>query len=217
MFHVKHWLLRALEMTDPTMSALRDLRAIAEEVGQPIGEEGADTLAQWAELVITWRVAAQLTGVRTVEAVIRELMAPALYALSVVETGPQVHIVDFGCGNGCTGISLAIAAGLGHWSLVDRDTKKLTFCRYALSRCGIGGVEVLSPEEVGCRGRGADAVLARALPRDGRAIAGAAQLLHDDGWIVRWVGGDEPTGVARTRRCGDAALWVVAEPKGCFT
>jgi len=197
-------------MSDDTPLALARLVETSEAVGHPLTPTAAETLAQWAGLVIEWRRAAQLTSLRTVADVIGQLMVPALYALEVVAIREGMHIVDFGCGNGCTAVSLAMAAGRGSWHLVDRDEKKITFCRYALARCRIEetGAEVLAGDETGVGG--SDVVLMRATPRSKDVLAAAEALLAPDGMLIRWLPEALRDQSGQVVRCGASNLWVVA-------
>jgi len=195
-----------------TMSAEPDLSCLvrtAELVGHPLSGAAACSLACWAELVIEWRKAAQLTSLRSAPAVVEQLMVPALYAMKVVDIAEGMHIVDFGCGNGCTGIALALASGTGTWSLVDHDEKKITFCRYALARCRIeeAGARVTAGETVSGP---ADIVLLRGTPRSKGVREAAEGSLGPGGVRVRWLPDPDLEPGGRAARCGDLPLWVVA-------
>jgi len=184
---------------------------LAGDLGYSIPAERLEACETWANLTVAWACAAQLTGVRTVEGVVQELMTPALYAASLLPPG-DVSVVDMGCGSGCTSVALWSALGRGQWYLVDRNEKKVTFCRYALNRCRIEGVSALTSDEAGQAGIRAQVVLARALPAVGgteaaiRGVAGpGAQVLtwdtqQPDGLRTAWV------------KCGAMELYAVALP-----
>jgi 16S rRNA G527 N7-methylase RsmG len=194
-----------------------DLRSVALELGYAPSDSSLCALVQWAELVVQWRAAAQLTGLRTGAAIIGELMVPALYALPLLPSGPGFHVVDYGCGSGSSGVALAAVVGHGRWTLVDQDEKKVTFCRYAQARCGIAGVEIATPKEAVSASLACDAALARALPSQGAAIVQAAALLREGGSVLRWVIGENRPLDGPTVQCGASSLWVVSQPRECFT
>jgi 16S rRNA G527 N7-methylase RsmG len=204
-------------MSESLRVALARLQEDAEEMGHCLPPDSLRTLGRWAGLVVEWRGAAQLTGLRSAASVVTELMIPALYALRVVAARPGMHIVDFGCGSGCTGVALAAASSRGNWYLLDRDEKKVTFCRYALGRCRIAHVASCSPEEFAGQEVQADVVLARALPRRHDALREAALLLKTDGVVVRWLPESEAQPLPGAVPCGDSGVWVVSQPRQCFT
>jgi len=202
--------------SDTLLAALGSLRAAAQSLGYPLSDDSLTQLRNWSELVVEWRRAAQLTAIRSVEGVLTELVLPALYAVRAARLREDMHIVDFGCGNGCTGVALTVLTGVGQWYLLDRDEKKLTFCRYALGRCRIWGMEAISADDALRRGLVADVVLARALPRQIDAVEAMLSLLAPDGRIVRWLPASQAATVSGAVRCGDSNLWMVAQSKECF-
>lgn len=217
MFHVKHCVERGRRVKTELDGALARLRQVAGSLGHSITEGQEEALRRWAALVIEWRSAAQLTGHRTPWRLVSELMEPALYAIPLLDVHQETHTVDFGCGNGCTGVALAVVVGLGRWSLVDRDEKKVVFCRYALSRCRIEGVEVCDARDAETMVGSVDAVLARQLPRSGEALREADQLLRPSGRLIQWSSSPMTMPGVAELQCGDSSLWVRAGPKGCFT
>ncbi|MGQ9731280.1 MAG: RsmG family class I SAM-dependent methyltransferase [Candidatus Zipacnadales bacterium] len=186
------------------------LRNRAREAGFPIRPDMEEALVKWAHLVIEWRKAAQLTGLRCEGHIVTELIIPALYALKLIELTTNSVVVDFGCGNGCTGAALAAAQAQGHWLLVDSDTRKVIFCRYACSACRIPGLEALTVDEAFERGTSADIVLARAVPWTEQVKERIKDLLVENGKVLRWVPSYR-VGRKTAVRCGESAIWVVVD------
>lgn len=210
MFHVKHSTGRAATQPKDTTEALKSLAGAVEDLGWPFDESKGQKLLQWAQLVTEWRQSTQLTSLRDTADIITELMLPALYALQVVEFRDDSLVVDYGCGSGCTAAALSVVAGKGRWWLLDRSEKKLTFCRYAIERCGIPNMTAASPTEFReLRLRG-DVVLLRAMPRRGHVTSEAAEVLHSDGIIVRWMPEGEAATIKGAVRCGQSHVWVAA-------
>ena len=192
-------------------NALAELAETARERGCTPLAESLDAARCWATLVIEWRRAAQLTSLRQPEQVIRELMVPAIYALSVLDLGEDTVVADLGCGSGASGAALAAMSHKGEWWLVERSERKITFCRYALGRCRISGLEALTLAETLAEGTRADVVLTRALPPGRATAATVRQVLKPGGMVVKWVPGEKRPRGERVARCGDRSLWVVAE------
>jgi 16S rRNA (guanine527-N7)-methyltransferase len=197
--------------------ALGELGELVRGLGCTWGPRSRERLGEWAELVIEWRTRARLTGLTTPGAVVRDLMMPAAFALPLIGRGGSQQVLDLGCGSGCTGVLLATVVRRGAWYLVDKSGKKVTFCRYALKRCGIEGVEALTRQEALDRGLRADVLLARALPRAAETRRDIGQLAGDGGVVVRWVSVRPSAEGVPAIKCGDGELWVVAEPVRCFT
>lgn len=197
-------------------TALDELAKVAASAGLPLDQPGREQLGRWAELVVEWRSAAQLTGVTSAREVVRALMIPALHALWLLRPEPRMSIVDLGCGSGSTGAALAVAARAGDWVLVDRAEKKVTFCRYAIRECRIGNARALSLSEYRQSGGRADVVLARGLPRGSHAEETIHAVGSPGALIIRWVGGKGSPGGSAVR-CGTLDLWVSATDTLCFT
>ncbi len=203
---------------DPDLAgALDELQAAAAALGWGLPRGGRDKLAQWAGLVVTWRARAGLTAARTSGAVVRELMVPVVYALPVVGKTETPRVLDLGCGNGCTGVTLAVVAARGRWHLVDRSEAKITFCRYALSRCRIPGVEAHTRQEAAARNLRADVVLARAIPRTPESLRDVVRFGKPGAVVIRWQSQAPQQAHTETMKCGDRNLWVVVDSVDSFT
>lgn len=190
--------------------ALALVGAVAREVRSSFDDVKAYKLRTWAELVVEWRHAAQLTSIHSAGEVITELMVPALYALRAVTIEDNFHVIDYGCGSGCTGATLNIISGKAHWWLIDTDEKKLTFCRYAVRRCGIDNMKVMSPGQFRESGIAADVALIRAMPKRTNALSNAARTLRENGIIVRWIPEKDAEEAPGAIQCGRSRLWVAS-------
>jgi 16S rRNA G527 N7-methylase RsmG len=206
-----------MRMTMRDGGALAELEETARAVGRPLDEAATEALVRWADLVIEWRRAAQLTSLVQAGEVVSQLMEPALYALKVTQIRDGMHIVDFGCGNGCTGIALALATRAGSWTLLDHDEKKVVFCRYAIGRCRMEEMGLRVRAEPRVAGGHADVVLMRATPRSASTREAGDALLRPGGTLVRWLPTNPPERGAHAVRCGERRLWVVAWGGRCFT
>lgn len=213
---MKHEVLDGNEAQAPELAeATHELVAAADGQGYPAREDAVGKLVEWAQLVTAWRARAGLTAARTTDAVIRELMVPAVYALRFVANAQSV--LDLGCGSGCTGVTLALLLGQGRWDLVDRSETKITFCRYALDRCGIPRVRAHARGEALEKELRGDIVLARALPRTEDTVEDVKRFASPGAPVVRWVD-VVPAGTRReTIRCGSRELWIVVESVERFT
>jgi 16S rRNA G527 N7-methylase RsmG len=197
-------------MDDPLPQALSRLAQVVTEVGaQSLADSALQRLGKWAECVIQWREVAGLTGIRSPADVVTELMLPAVHAYPLLGPVGNVEIVDFGCGSGCTGVALAEVCRAGNWVLMDREERKVVFCRWALRECRIEGVEALDSAGFAARGGTADVVLARGLPRTAAVSAALGAAVRPGGCVIRWIPESEVPGHADALRCGASGIWVV--------
>ncbi len=208
-----------MKQSDPeagARGALEEWAHLAAALGLVPRPEAGRLLLTWARHILDWRSRAQLTAHRTCARIIGELMVPALYATSVAEFSAGARVVDVGCGSGATTVSLwaAGAAGsAGRWTMVDRATPKVVFCRHALRACGITGIDVGTPGG-GVAGGDHNLVLSRGLPRTAQMAAELREYAGFGGVVVTWL--PHATGAAEDIQCGDRHIWVSSGP-GRFT
>ncbi|HKV46135.1 MAG TPA: 16S rRNA (guanine(527)-N(7))-methyltransferase RsmG [bacterium] len=148
------------------MSVGRILQSGGASLGVVLSPQQSDILSRYVELVLAWRVRANITGVRTPAEGARVLVLDALICLAAL---PQRgSIVDLGSGAGTPGIPIAVARPNVHLALVEASRKKAGFLEVVLRELGLANVEVLQTraETVGrspAHRERYDAVTARAL------------------------------------------------------
>jgi 16S rRNA (guanine527-N7)-methyltransferase len=98
-------------------------------------------LEAYASLVMQYRSAARLTGVKTEAEAMGVLVLESLALLPLLTEG-EGDIADLGSGAGVPGIPLAVALPDVHFTLYERSAKKADFLHIALGALGLENVEV---------------------------------------------------------------------------
>ncbi len=182
----------ARRVSRETIAMSGQVRAVLEDVGVSacLHDEKVQKALQYAELVVTWRLAADLTSLGTAMAVFRELMAPSLLLQKVVPAGPSGEIADLGGGSGAGAAAIALAWPSCSVTVLEAKRKKAEFCRYAARRCGIENLSarwcrVTEEAPTDLQGR-FNVVTIRAVAGGARPLRWAAPLLAPDGLLVVW-------------------------------
>jgi 16S rRNA G527 N7-methylase RsmG len=196
--------------------ALLELADACDGLGLAADPAALRRLRRWAELVAAWRNAARLTGLRTAAEIVTSLMVPAVYGLALAAVDGSTVAVDLGCGSGATGAAMAAVAGKGRWLLVDRSERKMVFCRYAVGRCRIAGLEVPAAGEAGLQGE-ATLIVLRGLPRSQATARAVRHVAGPDAAVLRWLASEGDAAGYASLRCGTTGLWVVRQRADCFT
>jgi 16S rRNA (guanine527-N7)-methyltransferase len=98
-------------------------------------------LEAYASLVMQYRSAARLTGVKSEAEAMGVLVMESLALLPLLTEG-EGDIADLGSGAGVPGIPLAVALPDVHFTLYERSVKKADFLRIALGALSLENVEV---------------------------------------------------------------------------
>jgi 16S rRNA (guanine527-N7)-methyltransferase len=122
--------------TGETAAAREALDALAAGWNVPLSDGQAAGLLAFASLLIQWSARINLTGARTVEALVAEHL-PDSFAVASVLDGPA-RVVDVGSGGGLPAIPLAILRPALHLQLVEPLAKKVAFLRTAVRELGLG-------------------------------------------------------------------------------
>lgn len=105
-----------------------------EQRGLALSDLQLDRLTQYVELLLHWRRAINLTGLREAESIIDVLVAESLDFLWREALPPAAGVLDLGTGAGVPGVPLAICAPDLDLTLLDRSQKKITVLRQILAR-----------------------------------------------------------------------------------
>src|SRR5688572_21158025 len=96
---------------------------------------------QYAELLVKWNKNINLSGARTVEAVLAEHVQDSL---SLVPFLTNVRsVLDVGTGAGLPGIPLAIARPDISFKLLDSTQKKINFLQHVITSLQLSNVEAI--------------------------------------------------------------------------
>jgi 16S rRNA (guanine527-N7)-methyltransferase len=127
-------------LVKPGHSPGEALAALAAEWSVPCGPTEQAALMRYCELLLTWSARINLTGARTLEALLVSHL-PDAFALASVLSGNE-HVVDIGSGGGLPGIPLAVLRPGLRVLLVEPIAKKVAFLRTAVRELGLGLVSV---------------------------------------------------------------------------
>lgn len=125
----------------PDTKSFAYLRGVAEGMGRTLTTEQEARLRQFAALLLRWNERINLTGARTIEAVVGEHMADAVAMTTVVREG--VSVVDVGSGGGLPALPFAILRPTCQLTLVEPRGKRAAFLRTAVRELRLPKVSVL--------------------------------------------------------------------------
>ncbi len=154
---------------------------------------------QYLNLLLAWNRIHRLTGLRSADAIVRELFRDSLLFLARLPSGP-LRIVDLGTGPGIPGVPLKIVRAEIALTLIDSRRKQVSFLSALKRELGLSDLVVLEgraeelaaqhPDLVG----GFDVVVTRAV--GGALLPTGMRYLKPGGLFVA---GGSPTMKAGTR------------------
>ena len=160
------------------MSGSLDAAAFARQAD--VSRETSLKLEAYAALLQKWQRSVNLVSSATLPDLWRRhFLDSAQLAPLIRAAHPSPRCVDIGTGAGFPGLVLAIM-GVGTWTLIDSDRKKLVFLQEAARVTGVS-VKLLPSRLEAVEGVIADIVTARALAPLGKLLGYAAPLLADGG------------------------------------
>jgi 16S rRNA (guanine527-N7)-methyltransferase len=168
---------------------------IAKHSPEPLSAQAVDALfAHYQELSV-WNRRLSLIGPGTAKEIVARHYGESLAALPLVPPEALVGL-DLGSGAGFPGIVLAAARpGLG-MAFVEAREKKWAFLLAAIRRaslpCTALNVRVAVPLPAGLPAR-LDLIATRALKLDSEMLDALAARLSDQGCLLLWVGGEDPS------------------------
>lgn len=181
-------------VTDPATIVRQAAEAgIAVDLGQ------AGSLARFAALLLRWNARVNLISRKDEERIVPRHLLDSL-AASRWLSGQR--IADLGTGAGLPGIPLAVANPERHFTLIDRNARRLSFVRQAVAELGLGNVTVLQQDFAHYRPEPLfDTVVSRAVWDPAALIPAVWPLVGARGRAVLLCGQEvaELEGVARLR------------------
>lgn len=148
----------------------------------------ADPLLQYAEAMLHWNKAFNLTAITQPNEVISHHLLDSLSA------SPHLHgkrILDVGTGAGLPGIPLAIANPDTHFTLLDSNNKRIRFLRQVCGQLGLQNVTPIHSRIEDCPERGFDSIISRAFTSLENFISSTSDYLAKGGQILAMKG--QPT------------------------
>lgn len=155
-------------------------------------------LEAYAALLEKWQRSINLVSSATLPDLWRRHFLDSAQLAPLILAGSAApRCADLGTGAGFPGMVLAIM-GIGTWTLIDSDRRKLTFLQEAARVTGVS-VKLLPSRLEAVEGVIADIVTARALAPLGKLIGYAAPLLADGGSAFFLKGRDAASELAEAR------------------
>jgi 16S rRNA (guanine527-N7)-methyltransferase len=157
---------RSLGVSVVELSATQRLVEDAASLGVPLSDADAGRLLTLLEELARWNRRYNLTGIRTLEAMVTHHL---LDSLAIHPDLQGTRVADVGTGAGFPGLPLAVSNPTRHFTLIDSTAKKIRFVSHAADRLGLANVTALQARIETMRPTEAfDTVIARAfapLPR----------------------------------------------------
>jgi 16S rRNA (guanine527-N7)-methyltransferase len=163
-----------------------------------VSRETLDQLRAYAALLDKWQRSINLVSSASLPDLWeRHFLDSAQLAPLIRDAGANPRCVDLGSGAGFPGLVLAIM-GVGTWTLIDSDRRKLTFLQEAARVAGVS-VKLLPSRLEAVEGVTADIVTARACAPLGKLLGYAAPLLAAGGRAIFLKGRDAELELAQAR------------------
>ena len=151
-------------------------------LGLAFGEEVAERLLLYRDLLQRWNRVYNLTAVRDPAQMV------SLHLLDSLAVAPWLHgtrLIDVGSGPGLPGIPLAIAEPARSFVLLDSNGKKCRFMQQAIIELGLDNLAVVHSRVEAYRPDAPfDCVLTRAFAGIGRTLQLAGHLCAPDGALL---------------------------------
>jgi 16S rRNA (guanine527-N7)-methyltransferase len=166
-----------------------DLAALVVELGFDLNSQQCEQLLQYAALIERWNRAFNLVSRRDIERLVPRHL---LDSVALVRLLRGRRVVDLGTGAGLPGIPLAIACPMLHFTLLDRNERRIRFVGNVVRELGLTNVAAwpqdyrrFRPSEL------FDTVVARAVADAPTMWKAALTLLRIDGQALLQVGPNE--------------------------
>ena len=184
-------------------------------------------IQRYADLLLDWNRAVNLTGARTLEEVLAQIAAGDVL-LAVPWTGIG-RVIDIGSGGGLPGIPLALAMPQVHFTLLEANRRKAAFLEHLAANLNLRNVAVATgrAEELGQRPElreQFDRAISRAAAPPAVLLELALPFVRPGGDLVAQVSPIDPQllepaarllggGPPRLERPGDGAGTLLVVPK----
>jgi 16S rRNA (guanine527-N7)-methyltransferase len=167
-----------------------------------VSRETMDRLRAYAALLRKWQQSINLVSAATLPALWQRHFLDSAQLAPVIRTlHPAPECLDMGSGAGFPGLVLAVM-GVGRWTLVDSDRRKLTFLQEAARVTGVSAKLLPSRLET-LEGPAADIVTARACAPLDQLLDYAVPLLKPGGTVIFLKGRDAEAEIEEARKRWD--------------
>lgn len=166
--------------------------AWAEALGRPLDDRALDLMGIYLSQLWEWNRRMNLTGLRSREEVVRELLLDSLMAGSILSA--EGSLLDVGSGAGFPAVPIKIFQPGVTVHLLEANARRVSFLRHIIRVTRLEGIEVFRgrAEEArsGCRTGGYAFVTARAVAPPPEAVRLSAPYLAHTGRMVLFAGQD---------------------------
>jgi 16S rRNA (guanine527-N7)-methyltransferase len=166
--------------------------------------------------LIRWNAKINLTGLKSRERIIHELLLDCFVPIPFL---PQkARVLDVGAGAGFPGLVMKICNPSLRVSLLEPKGKKAAFLRHVARLCGLGRIQVIQAraqskaEELASEGY--EVVTARALAGFEETLASCAPWMMQGGLFVSFQGADATARLEASRPLLDARGLVLVQNLG---
>jgi 16S rRNA (guanine527-N7)-methyltransferase len=184
-------------------------------------------IQRYAELLLDWNRAVNLTGARTLEEILAQIAAgDVLLAMPWTGIG---RVIDIGSGGGLPGIPLALAMAQAHFTLLEANSRKAAFLEHLAATLNLTNVAVATgrADELGRQPElreQFDRAISRAAAPPAVLLELALPFVRPGGDLVAQVSPIDPQllepaarllggGSPRLERPGDGASTLLVVPK----
>lgn len=164
----------------------------AEGLRCPLGDRALGLLGVYLAELWEWNRRMNLTGLRSREEVVRELLLDSLMAGSILPAGG--NLLDIGSGAGFPAIPIKICQPAVMVHLLEANARRVTFLRHVIRVMRLEGIEVFRGRAgeywSKCGAGGYSCVTARAVAPPPQALRLGAPYLARDGRMLLFAGED---------------------------
>ncbi len=161
-----------------------------EELGLRASPAQLDALLALAHLLETWSQRINLTGDRTLQAILRHRVLGAAALLG--HAPPFASLADLGSGAGFPGLPIAVLRPGSSVTLVESRHKRHHFQRAALRELGLCNATPLLGRAEALPARPHQAVIAQAMARPAEALRHMLRWAEPGGWLLLPGSADPP-------------------------
>jgi 16S rRNA (guanine527-N7)-methyltransferase len=158
-------------------------------LGLALPPDSAAKLAAYVALLAKWNRTFNLTAIREPERMVTHHLLDSLAVLSQVALAPGARLLDIGSGAGLPGVPLAVARPDIAVTLLDSNTKKISFIQQAIGELGLANATAVVARAESYRpAMPFDVVIARAFSDLATFAAAGRRLLGPGGVLVAMKG-----------------------------
>lgn len=164
-------------------------------------EEQNARIRDYVRILLAWNRSTNLTAITDPIQIVVRHFGESMYGSNLLPV-ENCRLADVGSGAGFPGLAMKIAAPSIQLILIESNKKKCAFLSETVRVLGFSGVEILPErfENIRPAGMQASIVTSRAVGSFKELIRWSTSALASRGHLVLWVGADDSTRIARTKK-----------------